>query len=117
MPALGAAIGGEEGIRDVTQYVRSLSNMSHDSQQAVAGKAKFAICAACHGSDGKGNAAMGAPNLTDTVWLYGSAPEVIAEGIRNGRNNVMPAQKERLGAAKIHLLSAYVFSLGGGTAK
>jgi cytochrome c oxidase cbb3-type subunit 3 len=114
MPALGAAIGGEPGIVELANYVRSLSGLKHDAKSAAAGKAKFAICAACHGVDGKGNTALGAPNLTDAVWLYGSSEETIAEGIRNGRNNMMPAQKERLGEAKIHLLAAYVYSLGGG---
>ena len=115
MPALGAAIGGEAGITELTNYVRSLSGLKHDAKLAVAGKAKFAVCAACHGAEAKGNPAMGAPNLTDAVWLYGNSEETIAEGIRNGRNNMMPAQKERLGEAKIHLLAAYVYSLGGGT--
>ena len=114
MPALGAAIGGEPGINEVTNYVRSLSGLKHDAKLAEAGKAKFAICAACHGAEAKGNPAMGAPNLTDAIWLYGSSEETIAETIRNGRNNMMPAQKERLGEAKIHLLAAYVYSLGGG---
>ena len=114
MPALGAAIGGEPGIIEVTNYVRSLSGLKHDAKLAEAGKAKFAICAACHGAEAKGNPAMGAPNLTDAIWLYGSSEETIAETIRNGRNNMMPAQKERLGEAKIHLLAAYVYSLGGG---
>ena len=57
---------------------------------------------------------MGAPNLTDEVWLYGSSEETITETLKNGRNNMMPAQKERLGEAKVHLLAAYVYSLGGG---
>ena len=57
---------------------------------------------------------MGAPNLADAIWLYGNSEETIAETIRNGRNNMMPAQKERLGEAKVHLLAAYVYSLGGG---
>ena len=114
MPALGAAIGGEAGIMEVTNYVRSLSGLKHDAKLAEAGKAKFAICAACHGGEAKGNQAMGAPNLTDAIWLYGNSEEIIAETIRNGRNNMMPAQKERLGEAKVHLLAAYVYSLGGG---
>jgi cytochrome c oxidase cbb3-type subunit 3 len=114
MPALGAAVGGEEGIKELANYVRSLSALKHDAKLAEAGKVKFAICAACHGPEGKGTQAMGAPNLTDAIWLYGSSEETIAEGIRNGRNNMMPAQKERLGDAKIHLLAAYVYSLGGG---
>ena len=115
MPALGAAIGGEAGILEVTQYVRSLSGLKHDAKLAEAGKSKFVICSACHGAEGKGTIAMGAPNLTDAIWLYGSSDETIAETIRNGRNNMMPAQKERLGEAKVHLLAAYVYSLGGGT--
>jgi cytochrome c oxidase cbb3-type subunit 3 len=114
MPALGAAIGGEPGIKEVANYVRSLSGLQHDAKLAEAGKAKFAICAACHGTEAKGNPAMGAPNLTDAIWLYGSSEETISETIRNGRNNMMPAQKERLGEAKVHLLAAYVYSLGGG---
>ena len=115
MPPLGAAVGGEPGIKELTHYVRSLSGLKHDAALADAGKAKFAICAACHGPEGKGNQAVGAPNLTDKIWLYGSSEESIAEGIRLGRNNMMPAQLERLGEAKIHLLAAYVYGLGGGT--
>jgi cytochrome c oxidase cbb3-type subunit 3 len=114
MPPLGAAVGGEDGIKELTHFVRSLSGLKHDAKLADAGKAKFAICAACHGAEAKGNQAMGAPNLTDAIWLYGSSEETIAEGIRHGRNNMMPAQKERLGEGKIHLLAAYVYSLGGG---
>ena len=114
MPPLGAAVGGEDGIKELVNYVRSLSGLKHDAKLADAGKAKFAVCAACHGAEGKGNTALGAPNLTDAVWLYGSSEETIAEGIRNGRNNMMPAQRERLGEAKVHLLAAYVYSLGGG---
>ena len=114
MPALGAAIGGEAGIMEITNYVRSLSGLKHDAKLADAGKTKFAICAACHGAEAKGNPAMGAPNLTDAIWLYDNSEETIAESIRNGRNNMMPAQRERLGEAKVHLLAAYVYSLGGG---
>jgi cytochrome c oxidase cbb3-type subunit III len=116
MPPLGAAVGGEPGIKELTHYVRSLSGLKHDAVLAEAGKAKFAICGACHGPEGKGNQAVGAPNLTDKIWLYGSSEENIAEGIRLGRNNMMPAQLGRLGEAKVHLLAAYVYSLGGGVA-
>ncbi|MBL8525368.1 MAG: cytochrome-c oxidase, cbb3-type subunit III [Betaproteobacteria bacterium] len=115
MPTLVAAIGGETGVMELTHYVRSLSGLKHDATQAAAGKTKFAVCTGCHGADAKGMTAMGAPNLTDAVWLYGSSEETIAETIRHGRNNMMPAQKERLGEAKVHLLAAYVYSLGGGT--
>ena len=114
MPVLGAAIGGEAGVLELTQYVRSLSGLKHDAKVAEAGKARFAVCSGCHGPDAKGMTALGAPNLTDAVWLYGNSEETIAETIRNGRNNMMPAQKERLGEGKIHLLAAYVYSLGGG---
>lgn len=111
MPALGDAVGGEPGIAQVTHYVRSLSKLPHDAKLATEGAAKFAICAACHGADAKGNPAMGAPNLTDGVWLYSSSETSIAETIRKGRNNRMPGQKEFLGEAKVHLLAAYVYSL------
>ena len=75
------------------------------------------VCAACHGPDGKGNQAIGAPNLTDNVWLYGSTEKVIMEGITNGRKNQMPAWNEFLGEGKIHLLTAYVWGLSNGAAK
>jgi cytochrome c oxidase cbb3-type subunit 3 len=114
MPPLIDAVGGESGVREVANYVRSLSGLKHDAALASKGQAKFAICAACHGQDGKGNRAVGAPNLTDAVWLYGASEETIAEGIRLGRGNNMPAQLERLGPAKLHLLTAYVWGLGGG---
>jgi len=122
MPALGDAIGGDAGIKEMAQYVRSLSGLKHDAALAAAAAPKFAVCAACHGADGKGNRMMGAPNLGDDVWLFGSSAEDIAVIIKNGRGmnqlvegqNAMPAQAEKLGAAKIHLLAAYVYSLGGG---
>ncbi len=115
MPAQGEALG-PAGVAEVTEYVRSLSGLPHDAQKAAVGKTKFVVCAACHGAEAKGNVAMGAPNLTDAIWLYGGSAETIAETIRNGRNNLMPAQRERLGTAKVHLLAAYVYSLGGGVA-
>lgn len=111
MPPLGAAVGGEPGILALANYVRSLSGLSHDAKLAAEGAGKFAICAACHGPEGKGNQQIGSPNLTDTVWLHGGSLEKISETIRSGRNNRMPAQKEFLGEAKVHLLAAYVYSL------
>ncbi len=117
MPALGAALG-DEGTKQVTNYVLSLSGANHDAGMAAAGKAHFDTnCAACHGADGKGMAAMGAPNLTDKVWLYGGSEKAIIESIAKGRNGVMPAQLQALGEAKVHLLTAYVYGLGGGVAK
>jgi cytochrome c oxidase cbb3-type subunit 3 len=121
MPAYGGnpdAIGGEAGAREVANYVRSLSGLTHDSALAVKGKAKFeTVCFACHGQDGKGMQAIGAPNLTDKVWLYGSSEARIVEGITKGRANQMPAWKDFLGESKIHLLSAYVLNLSGGGEK
>jgi len=111
MPPLGAALGGE-GAKDTANYVRSLSGLTSDSIRSSRGKALFAQnCAACHGAEGKGNPALGAPNLTDKVWLYGSTEPVIIETITRGRNNVMPANKDFLGEARVHILAAYVYGL------
>lgn len=119
MPAYGgneAAVGGAEGAKEVANYVRSLSGLSNDAAAAAKGKEKFAtVCAACHGADGTGNQAIGAPNLTDKTWLYGSSEAAITETITKGRANRMPNWKEFLGDAKVHLLSAYVYSLSQGT--
>lgn len=115
MPAYGGnpdAVGGAAGAKEVAHYVRSLSGLANDSLLSAKGKEKFAnACAACHGADGKGMHAMGAPNLTDKVWLYGGSEAAIVETITKGRQNKMPAWKEFLGEGKVHLLSAYVFSL------
>ena len=111
MPAFGAALGGE-GVTHVAQYVRSLSGLTTDSLKVAFGKEIYLQnCIACHGADGKGNPALGAPNLTDKIWLYGSAQPVVAETIAKGRTNQMPAHKTLLDEAKIHLLTAYVLSL------
>ena len=115
MPAMGAALGTEKDIENVAHYVRSLSGSNADPIKAAFGKEKFAACAACHGADGKGNQAVGAPNLTDKNWLYGGSVATIMETIRGGRNNVMPAFDEFLGEAKVHLLTAYVWSLSNST--
>jgi cytochrome c oxidase cbb3-type subunit 3 len=112
MPALGAAVGGNDDVRDVANYVLSLSGRAHDQQRAARGKAKFiAICVACHGPEGKGNPALGAPNLTDDVWLYSGSEVAIIEAITKGRNNQMPAHQGFLDDGKIYLLAAYVYGL------
>ena len=111
MPPMGAALGTDDDIRNVANYVLSLSGAAHDPIKAAFGQPKFVACAACHGADGKGNQALGAPNLTDKIWLYGGDIDTIMETIRNGRNNHMPAHKTLLSDAKIHLLTAYVWSL------
>ena len=121
MPPYGGnpeAVGGEAGAKEVANYVRSFSGLKHDADLAVKGKARFeAICFACHGADGMGMQALGAPNLTDKVWLYGSSEAKIVETVVMGRSNQMPAWKDFLGEAKIHLLSAYVLNLSAGGEK
>jgi len=111
MPALGGALG-EDGVDNVAEYVFKLSGREHDAKKAEAGGQLFATyCAACHGADGTGNKMLGAPNLTDGIWLYGGSPTLVRHTIRNGRNGNMPAQADKLKAEKIHLLTAYVYSL------
>jgi len=110
MPPLGSVLG-EEQTKDAVHYVLSLSGRTSDPARAARGKGKFAVCAACHGADGKGNRQLGAPDLTDSIWLYGSSEATLIETIAKGRNNVMPAHKDFLGEAKVHLLAAYVYSL------
>ena len=107
---------GAETIKDLANYVRSLSGLPNDSVRAAKGKEAFtsAGCVGCHGVDGKGMQALGAPNLTDKVWLYGSSEATIIETITLGRQNKMPAWKAFLGDAKDHLLTAYVYSLSQG---
>ena len=115
MPAMGAAVGGEAEISQVAHYVLSLSGSPHNEIKAFSGKAKFSACAACHGVDGKGNKALGAPNLTDDYWMYGWGEAAIVNAIKNGKNNVMPAQSPKLSAEQIHVLAAYVLSLSKST--
>jgi len=111
MPPMAAAVGGQEDVKNVAHYVLSLSNSPHDSLRAQLGKSKFAACAACHGADGKGNPAMGAPNLTDDIWLHGYGEQAIISMINNGKINQMPAQEEKLTPAQIHVLAGYVWGL------
>jgi cytochrome c oxidase cbb3-type subunit 3 len=116
MPPQGALVGGDEGAKDVAHYVLSLSGRTHDSLRAFRGKAKFeTICAACHGPDGKGNKQIGSPNLTNEVWLHGGSEAGIIEAILKGRKDEMPAHKQILDDAKIHLLAAYVYGLSSKT--
>jgi cytochrome c oxidase cbb3-type subunit 3 len=111
MPPFGAALG-EQGVKNVAQYVRSLSGLTADSIRVALGKDIYMQnCVACHGPDGKGNPALGAPNLTDKNWLHGSTEPVVIETITRGRTSQMPAHKTVLDEARIHLLTAYVLSL------
>jgi cytochrome c oxidase cbb3-type subunit 3 len=111
MPAWESTLG-HDGVFQVTEYVRSISGRDVDSVVAYQGKQIFdQNCAVCHGADGKGNQALGAPNLTDNIWLYGGTQKQIFQSIAAGLNGVMPAHGEFLGKAKVHLLAAYIYGL------
>ena len=116
MPPMAAAVGTAEDVKNVANYVLSLSNSAHNNVAAELGKAKFAACAACHGADGKGNQAIGAPNLTDKIWLHGWGEDAIIAMVNNGKTNVMPNFASRLSAEQIHVLAAYVWNLSQTTA-
>lgn len=116
MPAFGRdQILEPAQINDVTEYVLSISGGEADAAAAEKGKAIFAEqCAACHGEEGKGNPELGAPNLTDRIWLYGGSKEAILQSVRNSRAGVMPFWEGRLSPETIKQLAVYVHSLGGG---
>jgi cytochrome c oxidase cbb3-type subunit 3 len=97
----------------VAHYVLSLSGTPHDAIRASQGKAKFASCAACHGADGKGMQAVGAPNLTDGIWLHGWGEEAVVRAIDQGFTNQRPGQSALLNDAQINVLAAYVLNLSG----
>jgi len=113
MPAWEAPLGGPQGVDEVTQYVLSLSKRPGvDETAAAAGQARFVtLCAGCHLPTGTGLQALGAPNLTDNIWLYGGHPRQIAETIAKGRKGHMPAHGAFLGEEKVHLLAAYIYRL------
>ena len=111
MPPMAAAVGTPDDVKNVANYVLSLSGSPHDSVRAALGKTKFTVCAACHGADGKGNQALGAPNLTDKIWLHGYGEAAIINMVNNGKVNQMPAQGKKLTEAQIHVLASYVWSL------
>jgi len=115
MPPMGAAVGNADDVRNVANYVLSLSGSAHNNVAAELGRAKFAACAACHGAEGKGNPALGAPNLTDKVWLHGWGEQAIVSMVTNGKTNAMPAQGRLLTPEQVHVLGAYVWSLSQGT--
>lgn len=111
MPGWGAVLN-DKGVEEVTAYVLQLNGREADATLASAGQTHFATyCAACHGAEGKGNPALGAPDLTNNNWLYGGSPGVISQTILNGRNGQMPAHRDFLGEDKAHLLTAYIYSL------
>ena len=116
MPPMAAAVGGPDDVRDVANYVLSLSGSSHDAAAAQKGQAKFVICAACHGAAGTGNQAIGAPNLTDKIWLHGQGDAAVMAMVNLGKNNQMPAHASRLSPEQVQVLAAYVWSLSRSSA-
>lgn len=111
MPAWKPIIG-EQGVKQVTSYILSLSGREAPAAEVTAGETVFKTnCAGCHQADGKGMLALGAPNLTDATWLFGSSRDTIERSIAEGRAGIMPAHKELLGDEKVHILAAYVYSL------
>jgi cytochrome c oxidase cbb3-type subunit 3 len=117
MPPMAAAVGGPEEVRNLAHYVLSLSGSPHESVRASQGRNLFGSCAACHGMDGKGNTAMGAPNLSDSVWLHGWGEEAIIRAVNKGFNNHMPAQATLLNEAQIQVLTSYVWGLSNKAAQ
>jgi cytochrome c oxidase cbb3-type subunit III len=111
MPPMAAAVGSAQDVRNVAQYVLSLSGSPHDAFAAQAGKTKFAACAACHGINGKGNPALGAADLTDKVWLHGWGEQAVVDAIQRGKDNQMPAHGDKFSPEQIRVLAAYVWSL------
>ena len=117
MPPMAAAVGTPDEVRDVANYVLSLSGSPHDAVRASQGKAKFAACAACHGQDGKGTQALGAPNLADGIWLHGWGEDAIVRAVNNGFTNQMPAQAGKLNESQINVLASYVWGMSNKSAK
>ncbi len=112
MPAWEVPLGGTEGVDQVAQYIMSLSGREVDADKALAGEKKFEVfCVACHMKGGTGNKAIGAPDLSNNIWLYGGSPRTIKKSIANGRSGRMPAHDVFLGEAKVHILAAYIYSL------
>jgi cytochrome c oxidase cbb3-type subunit 3 len=109
MPPWGAVLH-DDGVEAIANYVLSLSGAPHDETKAAVGKTKFALCIACHGPTGHGNPVLGAPNLTDTIWLYGGDLATVEKSIRDGRGGVMPAWKQRLSEGEVHALAAWLYS-------
>lgn len=112
MTSWAAALGGDEGVDNMVRYVQSLSGLAEADEAAMSSQPMFStVCAACHMPDGTGNPALGAPNLTDDIWLYGSSKEAISTTIADGRMGVMPPHGEFLGDNRTRILAAYVVSL------
>jgi cytochrome c oxidase cbb3-type subunit 3 len=111
MPGWAAALG-DQGVDDVTQHVLKLAGSEHNPEAAARGAGQYAMfCVACHGPEGSGNPILGAPNLTNDIWLYGGTAEAIAFTLRHGRNGNMPSFARVLDPDRIHILAGYVTSL------
>lgn len=115
MPPWGAALG-DRGVEDMADYLMSLNGQPFDAQRAARGAGQYKLfCTGCHGADGSGIQALGAPNLRDRIWLYNQTDtpllENVRHSIRNGRNGNMPSHADKLRPEKIHLIAAYVYSL------
>ncbi|KAB0584067.1 cytochrome-c oxidase, cbb3-type subunit III [Ideonella dechloratans] len=115
MPVMAPAVGTPEDVRNVANYVLSLSGSPHNSVAAQLGKPKFVVCAACHGPEGKGNPVIGAPNLTDKIWLHGWGEQAVMDMVNHGKTNVMPPQGQRFTPEQIKVLTAYVWNLSQNT--
>jgi cytochrome c oxidase cbb3-type subunit 3 len=113
MPAVPTAFAPtDQDFKDLTRYVRSLSGLVEADEAAQAKAAVFAgYCASCHGADGAGNPMLGAPNLIDDVWLYGSSEDAVYTSLVKGRSGLMPSHGNLLGEDRTKILSAYVYSL------
>jgi cytochrome c oxidase cbb3-type subunit 3 len=110
MPAWSAL--GEDTDNNLVEYVLQISGQAHDAKMAAAAEPVFkSTCAACHGAEGKGNQGIGAPNLTDAIWLHGGSRADIHKTIHDGRNGHMPNWDKRLGEDDIRVTAAYVYSL------
>ena len=118
MPSFGRdEILKPDEIQDVVSYVRVISRQEAMSPSARRGSAIFsANCAVCHGANGEGNRTVGAPRLTDKIWLYGGDRATLTETVTNARYGIMPAWKAKLDPVTIKMLALYVHSLGGGEA-
>lgn len=117
MPPMGDAIGGERGVAQMAEYVRSIAGLEHNAEMAATAAPMWAVCGGCHGMDGTGMTALGAPNLTDNSWIYSSDRHTIAETIMRGRQNQMPAQLPILGEQRSRLMAAYVLRISGQAGK
>lgn len=112
MPPMAAVLGSEQAVLETAVFVQSLSGQRVDPTLAAAGKARFAtVCAACHGAEGRGNPALGAPDLSDPIWLYGNNFEAIRTAIVEGRSGQMPPHRPLIGETRARLVGGYIWSL------